>query len=123
MQKTFRILNGKLFLYDNESVDYDIYFKTLYCYFQLQSQIYNKNNYNLKNLYVNVVCKTLNAIEKDFDLLTKLNQKSCMKDEIVKSFEELSIFIENWKRNLFNENEIIKSRIKDFFKYQKMENI
>ena len=123
MQKTFRIVNGKLFLYDNESVDYDIYFKTLYCYFQLQSQIYNKNNYNLKNLYVNVVCKTLNAIEKDFELLTKLNQKSCMKDEIIKSFEELSIFIENWKRNLFNENEIIKSRIKDFFKYQKMENI
>ena len=120
-----RTLNGKLFLYDNESVDYDTYFKTLYCYFQLQSQIYNKINYNLKNFYVNIsaACKNLNAIEKDFELLTKLNQKICMKDEIVKSFEELSIFIKNWKRNLFNQNEIIKSRIKDFFKYQKMENL
>ena len=118
-----RTLNGKLFLYDNESVDYDTYFKTLYCYFQLQSQIYNKINYNLKNFYVNIsaACKNLNAIEKDFELLTKLNQKICMKDEIVKSFEELSIFIKNWKRNLFNQNEIIKSRIKDFFKYQRME--
>ena len=45
-----------------------------------------------------------------------------MKDSIVKTYEELSIFFKNWKRILFNENEIIKENLKDFFKLQKMEN-
>jgi len=38
-----------------------------------------------------------------------------------KTYEELGIFFKNWKRNLFNQNEIIKLRITDFFKYQRME--
>ena len=37
-----------------------------------------------------------------------------MKIEVNKTYEELGIFFKNWKRNLFNQNEIIKSRIKDF---------
>ena len=44
-----------------------------------------------------------------------------MKDEITKSYEELAVFIKNWKRIMFNQNELIKTHIKDFFKYIKME--
>ena len=46
-----------------------------------------------------------------------------MRPEITKTYEELFIFFKNWGRILSNENEIIKERIREFFKYQKMENI
>ena len=45
------------------------------------------------------------------------------KDEITKTYEELGIFIKNWKRIMFNQNELIKTHIKDFFKYIKMEGV
>ncbi len=44
-----------------------------------------------------------------------------MKEEVTKTYEELSIFFKNWKRMQFNQNEIIRHQIKDFFKYVKME--
>ena len=64
----------------------------------------------------------LEEVQKDFETLKILNSKVMMKDSIVKTYEELSIFFKNWKRILFNENEIIKENLKDFFKLQKMEN-
>ena len=44
-----------------------------------------------------------------------------MKEQITKSFEELGIFIKNWKRILYKQNEIVKVHLKDFFKFIKME--
>ena len=46
-----------------------------------------------------------------------------MKEEISKSYEQLGIFFKNWKRMHYNQNEIIKKNIKDFFKYVKMEGL
>ena len=37
--------------------------------------------------------------------------------------EILEIFFKNWKRIIENQNEIIKIKIKDFFKFQKMERV
>ncbi len=45
-----------------------------------------------------------------------------MKEDITKSFEELSVFYKNWKRILSNQNGTIKQNIKDFFKYINSEN-
>jgi hypothetical protein len=79
----------------------------------------------LKNYYVNTIaaCKNLEHVQKDFETLHLLNNRVLMKQEITKSFEILGIFFKNWKRILENQNEIIKIKIKDFFKYQKMENV
>ena len=120
-----RTLNGKLIVYNNDSNEYEEYYKNLLNFFKLENVYYNNINYNLKNFYINIsaACKNLDLIKDDFDDLKMLNEKILMKDEIIKSLEELHIFIKNWKRNLFNQNEIIKSRIKDFFMYQKMQNI
>ena len=64
---------------------------------------------------------TLENVQRDFETLHLLNSRVMMKEEVTKSFEELGIFFKNWKRIQFNQNEIIKNRIKDFFKYIKME--
>ena len=88
-------------------------------------QIYNRLNYNLKCYYrnINIVCRNLEEVQKDFETLNQLNAKVQMNPEITKTFEELFIFFKNWGRILGNENEIIKEKIREFFKYQKMENI
>ena len=46
-----------------------------------------------------------------------------MKEEITKTYEIFSLFFKNWKRILFNQNEIIKNNIKDFYKYINMESV
>jgi hypothetical protein len=116
-----RTLTGKLFIYDKD--DYEKYYINITNYYKLQNHIYRKLNRNMKNFYINIsgACKSLEAVQKDFETLFELNEKVQMKVEVNKTFEELAIFFKNWKRNLFNQNEIIKSRIKDFFKYQRME--
>ena len=82
-------------------------------------------NIIMKNYYRNIssACKNLDDIQNDFDTLEKLNEKVQMKPEVCKTFEELTIFFKNWGRILSNENEIIKEKIREFFKYQKMENL
>ena len=118
-----KTLTGKLNVCDipeNEK-----YYVNINNYFRLQNELYGRLNYNLKNYYVNTIaaCKNLEQVQKDFETLHLLNNRVLMKQEITKSFEILGIFFKNWKRILENQNEIIKIKIKDFFKYQKMENV
>ena len=79
----------------------------------------------MKNFYnqINEAVISLEDAQKDFELLHLLNNKVQMKEEIVKTYEKLGIFFKNWKRMMFNQNEIIKTHIKDFFKYIRMEGI
>jgi hypothetical protein len=118
-----KTLSGKLTVVDNEN--YEKYYTNITNYFKLQIQIYNRLNYNLKCYYrnINTVCRNLEEVQKDFDTLNQLNAKVQMNPEITKTFEELFIFFKNWGRILGNENEIIKEKIREFFKYQRMENI
>ena len=116
-------LSGKILVVDDENNEK--YYTNINNYFKLQIQIFNRLNYNLKSYYrnINSACRNLEEVQKDFDTLEKLNIKVQMKQEITKTYEELFIFFKNWGRILSNENEIIKEKIRDFFKYQKMENI
>ena len=63
----------------------------------------------------------LDEVYKDFNNLFNLNKRINIKEEITKTYEILSVFFKNWKRILFNQNEIIKNNIKDFYKYINME--
>ena len=101
------------------------YYININNYFKLRYQILNRLNYNFNSFYINIimVCKNLEEVHKDFETLNILNSKLMMKDSIIKTYEELSIFFKNWKRILFNENIMIKEEIKPFFKYQKLENL
>ena len=117
-----KTLSGKLtVLYDDFNENYYININN---YFKLQYQVYTRLNYNMRSFYKNITmaCMNLEEVQKDFETLKILNSKVMMKDSIIKTYEELSIFFKNWKRILFNENEIIKENLKDFFKLQKMEN-
>ena len=117
-----KTLSGKLtVLYDDFNENYYVNINN---YFKLQYQVYTRLNYNMRSFYKNITmaCMNLEEVQKDFETLKILNTKVMMKDPIIKTFDELSIFFKNWKRILFNENEIIKENLKDFFKLQKMEN-
>ena len=118
-----KTLSGKIMVIDDENNEK--YYTNISNYFKLQIQIFNRLNYNLKSYYrnINAACKNLEEVQKDFDTLEKLNSKVQMKPEITRTYEELYIFFKNWGRILSNQNEIIKEKIREFFKYQKMENI
>ena len=99
------------------------YYKNISNYFKLQSQVLDRLNYNLKQYYYNIsaACMNLDVVYNDFNNLFNLNKRINMKEEIFKTYEILSVFFKNWKRILFNQNEIIKNNIKDFYKYINME--
>lgn len=92
-------------------------------YFRIQTQLFDRLNFNLKSFYSNLAaaCNSLEAVQKDFETLHLLNTRVLMKEQITKSFEELGIFVKNWKRILYKQNEIVKVHLKDFFKFIKME--
>lgn len=85
-------LNGKLTLLEDD------YNETSYTnvqnYIKLQTQLLNRMNYNLKNYIINITsaCNNLEDIQKDFEMLTQLNKIVSMKEEITKTYEELTIF-------------------------------
>ena len=118
-----KTLTGKLTVIDDE--ENEKYFVNITNYFRLQGQLFDRLNYNMKNFYENIsaACLNLEEVQKDFETLHLLNTKVLMKEEITKTYEELGIFFKNWKRIIFNQNELIKSHVKDFFKYIKMEGI
>ena len=118
-----KTLDGKL------NVSYEdfneLYYTNVNNYFKLQYQVLSRLNYNLKKFYRNLTmaCIDLDEVSKDFENLNTLNKKVTMKNEVTKTYDELSIFFQNWKRILFNENEIIHNDIKHFFKLEKLENL
>lgn len=118
-----KTLTGKITVVDDQ--ENEKYYVNINNYFKLQGQLFDRLNYNMKNFYVNIsaACSNLEEVQKDFETLQLLNTKVLMKDEITKSYEELAVFIKNWKRIMFNQNELIKTHVKDFFKYIKMEGI
>ena len=119
-----RTINGKLFISSSDPNN-EKSFTNIINYFKIQDQLLDRLNYNMKNFYnqINEAVISLEDAQKDFELLHLLNNRVQMKEEIVKTYEKLGIFFKNWKRMMFNQNEIIKTHIKDFFKYIRMEGI
>ena len=99
------------------------YYTNIKTFFKLHTCLLERLNYNLKNFYKNIkiCCKNLEDVQKDFDMINQLNEKIYMREPIKKTYEEFGIFIKNWKRILFNQNEQIKESIKNFFKFVKLE--
>jgi hypothetical protein len=110
-----RTLDGKLLISCDDEQN-EKYYLNINNYFKLQDQLLGRLNNNLKMFYkkINSALIHLDDIQKDFDLLHLLNNRVQIKEEVTKSYEELGIFYKNWKRLLYNQNEIKKSYIKIF---------
>lgn len=117
-----KTLTGKISL-SSDSDQNEKYYNNIKNYFNLQNQIFERLHFNLVDFYnyMSLALKQLEEVEKDFDMLNILNTRVQMKEEITKSYEELTIFFKNWKRMLFNQNEVIQKHFEHFFKYIKME--
>ena len=117
-----KTLNGKAHISLGENLN-DQYFDNIKSYFKLQSQLMQKLNEDLKVFYktMNTAVVSLENVTKDFELLHSLNNQVKMKEDIVKTFEEFFVFFKNWKNIMFNQNDVIKKYVKNFFKYVQME--
>lgn len=116
-----RTIDGKVKLLEDRGTEN--LNKNINMYFQMQSQLFQNLSYNMKNFYLNIsaACTNLEEAQKDFETLSLLNSKVMLNEEVVRNYKELGIFFKNWKRILFNQNEIIHSHIRTFYKYVKME--
>ena len=117
-----KTLTGKVKIFIDNSLN-DQYFVNVQNYFKLQNQLLEKLNEDLK-----FFCKMMNAavtnlenVQKDFEFLHLLNSQVHMKEDIIKSYEQFGFFFKNWKNIIFNQNDVIRRRVKDFFKYVRME--
>lgn len=119
----FKTFTGTVTISSGEEDENEKYFVNINNYFRIQTQLFDRLNFNLKSFYNNLAaaCNSLEAVQKDFETLHLLNTRVLMKEQITKSFEELGIFVKNWKRILYKQNEIVKVHLKDFFKFIKME--
>jgi len=117
-----KTLTGKVKIFIDNSLN-DQYFGNVQNYFKLQNQLLEKLNEDLKFFYkmMNAAVTNLENVQKDFEFLHLLNSQVHMKEDIVKSYDQFGFFFKNWKNIIFNQNDIIRKRVKDFFKYVKME--
>ena len=118
----YKTFTGNLIITSPEE-DNEKYFKNIEKYIRIQNQLFERLNYNLKDFYKNLYSaqKSMEAIQKDFEILHLLNSRVENKEPITKTFEEYGIFFKNWSRILYKQNITIKTCLKDFFKYQRME--
>ena len=117
-----KTLSGKIKISIDNSLN-EQYFANVQNYFKLQNQLLEKLNEDLKFFYksLNTAVTNLENVQKDFEFLHLLNSQVHMKEDIVKSFEQFEFFFKNWKNIIFNQNDVIRKRVKDFFKYVRME--
>lgn len=99
------------------------YFINIGKYFNLQEKILEKLNANLKSFYKSYesAIESLDGIQKNMNVLYVLNTRVLMKHQITKTCDELSLFFRNWKLILVKQNEVVKEKIKDFFKFIRLE--
>ena len=117
-----KTLTGKIKIFNDNNLN-DQYFSNVQNYFKLQNQLLEKLNEDLKFFYktMNTAVAHLENVQKDFEFLHLLNSQVHMKEDIIKSYEQLGIFFKNWKNIIFNQNDVIRKRVKDFYKYVRME--
>ena len=117
-------IDGKLTIVDisnNLFMGKDVYFGNIQNYFTAQNDVIKQINKNLNNFSVNMVeaCKNLDEVENGFEKLVMLGNKVNFSEDYSHVFEQYQIFIKNWKRIQINQSFIIKSKLKDVFKYIK----
>ena len=118
----YKTFSGNLVITSPDE-DNEKYFKNIEKYIRIQNQIFERLNFNLKEFYNNFYSaqKSMEAVQKDFEILHLLNSRVENKEPITKTFEEIGIFFKNWSRILYKQNVTIKTYLKEFFKYQRME--
>ena len=118
----YKTFSGNVVITSPEE-DNEKYFKNIEKYMKIQNQIYERLNYNLKDFYNNLYTtqKSMENIQKDFEILHLLNSRVDNKEPITKTFEQFGIFFKNWSRILYKQNITVKTYIKEFYKYQRME--
>ena len=119
----YKNLEGKVTISHDEGNEK--YFNNISKYFRLQQQIFQRLNQGLKGFYnaLNTACESLTEVHKYFEIMHVLNTRVLMKQTITKSFEELAFFFDNWKKVLIKQKELVKTHMKDFFKFVKLEGI
>jgi hypothetical protein len=117
----YKTLEGKVVISHDEGNEK--YFTNISKYFNLQTQVFLKLNFSLKNFYnsLTTTCENLTEVHKYFDILHILNTRVLMKQTITKSYEELGCFFDNWKKVLIKQKELVKNHMKDFYKYVNFE--
>jgi uncharacterized protein YeaO (DUF488 family) len=117
----YKTLEGKVVISHDEGNEK--YFTNISKYFKLQEQIMIRLNLSLKNFYNSMTeaCNNLQDVHKNFDILHVLNTRVLMKPTITKTFEELSVFFDNWMKVLIKQKELVKNHMKDFYKYVNFE--
>ena len=113
----YKELSGELIiLYDEKNENY---FNNIKKYLKLQDEMFNKLNHNLKLFYQNVssASENLNEIINNLGILHTINTNVLMKETITKTYEELQNLFIGWKKITIKQNNIVKSRVKNFFKY------
>lgn len=112
----YKTLDGKLIiLYDEKNENY---FNNIHKYLKLQNEILIKLNQNLKLFYKNMSSATdsMNEIINNLGILYNINSNVSMKEAISNSFEGLQNLFKGWRKIIINQNNIVKIRIKNFFK-------
>lgn len=73
-----KTLTGKITVIDDE--DNEKYYNNISNYFRLQTQLFERLNYNMKGFYVNMTqaCVNLDEVQKDFETLHLLNTRVLM---------------------------------------------
>ena len=115
-------LDGKVNLLED---DYnEMYYTNIQKYNNVQKQLLDRINYNLKNYVTNInsACNNLEDVQRDFEFLSQLNKIIKMKEEITQTYEELFVFFKNWKRIMYNQMDLVNNYIRYFFKYISKEN-
>ena len=117
----YKTLDGKAILSFNEGNDRN--FNNISKYFRLQQQIFERLNFSLKIFYNNMkdVEESLQNVQKNFEILHALNTRVLMNEIITKTYQEMRRFFGNYKKILIKHNEMIKSHMKNFFKYINIE--
>ena len=119
----YKNLTGKVTVSHDEGNEK--YFINISKYFKLQRQIFQRLNQGIKGFYNSLTsaCESLQDVHKYFEIMHVLNTRVLMKQTITKSFEELGFFFDNWKKVLIKQKELVKTHMKDFYKYVKLEGI
>ena len=118
----YKTLNGEIALsYDEKNENY---FKNIQKYLKLQDETFIKLNQSLKifNKNISSVCGNIDDIINNLSTLYNINSNVSMKETITNSFEELQNLFKGWKKILISQNNLIKNRIKKFFKLINLSN-
>ena len=118
----FKTLNGDFIMLYDEKIEN--YCDNIQKYLKMQDEIFIKLNNNLKLFYKNmsVVTENMNEIINNLGNLHNINSNVLMKETITNSYQGLQNLFKGWKKIVIKQNNIVKNKIKNFFKYINLNN-